>query len=702
MPLLILLALEGGARLWSAPEADSEDPFLGFTGQRPLFEPDPVAPDTLITARGKRRWFNAERFPREKGPTTTRIFCLGGSTVYGHPYDAAVAFPRGLGVILDHAEPSRRHEVLNCGGISYASYRLTHIAEEVARYDPDAIVVLTGHNEFLERRSYPDLVDGRSGVLRIRRVLAGSRLYTLLRNRVVSMRDLAGNGKGERDRLGPEVVAALDRSAGLDLYHRDEHFREGALIHFDHNLRSLVEMARTAGARIVLVTPASNLADFSPFKSEHGEGLSAEEVAACEVAVAGARESLDRGKTSAAMEALEAVDDLDCAELQYARGRALRAEGRFDDADEAFFAAREADVAPLRAPAAFVDAVRRVAAELEVPLVDPVAALADSARRSAKLSSPGERYFLDHVHPRAEIHRMIAEGAAAALVGERVVRPEVKDWTPAASRPVYRERILDRIDPLAAARCDLNLAKTLSWAGKQAEARPFALAAAKMLTHDADAQYTAGVAQLFAGEEAESLFRGALEIDPGHARARSNLGALLAKRGESEAAMAELRRAARDDTTHVSSLLSLASILRERGRSRQAVEVLLEAVERDPTDPVTRGGLGGLYLQMGLFDRALFELQEAVERAPGNAASRNNLGMALCAAERFEEAVRAYERSLEIEPNDARVLVNLAIALNHVGEEARVLDLLDRAEKLRPGDSLIGRVREEIGIGEGR
>ena len=599
-------------------------------------------------------------------------------------------------MILDDAEPSRRHEVLNCGGISYASYRLTHIAEEVVAYEPDAIVVLTGHNEFLERRSYPELVDGQRGVLRIRRILAGSRLYTFMRDRLVSMRDRAESGSGERDRLGPEVVAALDRSAGLELYHRDERFREGALAHFDHNLRALVEMARAAGARIVLVTPASNLADFSPFKSEHGRGLTPEEVAACDVAVGAAREALGGGRPLAALAALEGVDDPDCAELQYVRGRALRGAGRLDEADAAFFAAREADVAPLRAPATFVEAVRRVAAELDVPLVDPVAALADSARHSAKLSSPGERHFLDHVHPRAEIHRMIAEGIAAALVDESVVSPDEERWTPAAARPAYRERILASIDPVAAARCDLNLAKTLSWAGKQAEARPFALAAAEMLAGDADAQYTAAVAQMFAGEEAESLFRRALDIDPGHARARSNLGALLAQRGEPEAAMAELRRAARDDTTHVSPLLSLASILRERGRLRQAVEVLLDAVRRDPTNPVARGGLGELYLQMGLVDRALVELREAADRAPGNAAHQSNLGLALASATRFEEAAGAYERALEITPNDARVLVNLAVALSQLGANARALDLLERAGELRPDDVVVGRVREEV------
>ncbi len=695
LPLLVLVVAEGALRVVAPPAPEAADPYLGFSGLSPLFVPDPEDRAALSTAPAKRRWFNEQSFPRVKGERTTRIFCLGGSTVYGHPYDAAVAFPRGLELILDHAEPGVRHQVLNCGGISYASYRLTHIAAEIAAYEPDAVVILTGHNEFLERRSYPDLAAGGSGSARVRGLLGRMRLYGLLREGLLALRDRPEGDLGARDRLGGEVVAMLDRSAGLDLYHRDPPFRAQVLAHFEHNLRVLVDTARGCGAALVLVTPAANLADFSPFKSEHGGGLSAAAAADCEAALARAGEALEAGRPEQALAQLDAVDDPGYAELHYLRGRALRALGRLEAAGAAFGRAREEDVAPLRAPAAFVAAARRVAAELRVPLVDPVAALADSARRATGLESPGSRYFLDHVHPRPEIHRAIAEGVAAELVGAGLVRPAAPDWSPAAARPAYRRRILDAIDPVRAARCDLNLAKTLSWAGKQAEARPFALSAAAVLAQDADAQYTAGVAQMFAGEDAEALFRGALALDPGHARARSNLGALLAGRGETDAAKAELRRAARDDSSYVSPLLSLASLLSRQGRKREAIEALREAQRRDPTDPAVRGGLGALYLELGLTERALSELRQAARRAPRDAAIQSNLGLALAAAERHDEALQAYRRALDLGGEDARMLVNYAIALERSGDRARAREVLERARALRPDDPVIERLAGE-------
>ena len=52
------------------------------------------------------------------------------------------------------ADPSRRWEVINAGGISYASYREAKLVEEIARYQPDLVLVYSGHNEFLEERTY--------------------------------------------------------------------------------------------------------------------------------------------------------------------------------------------------------------------------------------------------------------------------------------------------------------------------------------------------------------------------------------------------------------------------------------------------------------------------------------------------------------------------------------------------------------------
>ena len=49
--------------------------------------------------------------------------------------------------------------MINAGGISYASYRVAVVIKELARYEPDLFIIYTGHNEFLEERTYRTLIE---------------------------------------------------------------------------------------------------------------------------------------------------------------------------------------------------------------------------------------------------------------------------------------------------------------------------------------------------------------------------------------------------------------------------------------------------------------------------------------------------------------------------------------------------------------
>jgi hypothetical protein len=91
---------------------------------------------------------------------------MGGSTTYGHPYEDPTSFCGWLRELLNAAAPDHRWEVVNAGGISYASYRVALLMEELAGYQPDLFIIYSGHNEFLERRSYPQIsrCRGRFGV----------------------------------------------------------------------------------------------------------------------------------------------------------------------------------------------------------------------------------------------------------------------------------------------------------------------------------------------------------------------------------------------------------------------------------------------------------------------------------------------------------------------------------------------------------
>ena len=60
----------------------------------------------------------------------------------------------------------------------------------------------------------------------------------------------------------------MHRSAGPASYERDDQLARRIDEHYRLSLERIVSIARDAGAEVILVTPASNLKDFPPFKSE--------------------------------------------------------------------------------------------------------------------------------------------------------------------------------------------------------------------------------------------------------------------------------------------------------------------------------------------------------------------------------------------------------------------------------------------------
>jgi hypothetical protein len=72
---IFFLLLEGGLALFGIkPVLQTEDPFVGFASNAPLFVPLPGSKggQILATAPNKKDYFNRQSFPREKGPGTFR------------------------------------------------------------------------------------------------------------------------------------------------------------------------------------------------------------------------------------------------------------------------------------------------------------------------------------------------------------------------------------------------------------------------------------------------------------------------------------------------------------------------------------------------------------------------------------------------------------------------------------------------------
>ena len=151
-------------KLMSSP-VENRDPFVGFDSVPLLLQQKDVDgrliaktnPDKLI-------WFNEQQFPIEKSKHTVRVACVGGSTTYGRPFDDHTSFVGYLRELLPVMAPEANWEVINAGGISYASYRVAAVMEELSQYEVDFFVVYTGQNEFLEWRTYGKLMDGPSAI----------------------------------------------------------------------------------------------------------------------------------------------------------------------------------------------------------------------------------------------------------------------------------------------------------------------------------------------------------------------------------------------------------------------------------------------------------------------------------------------------------------------------------------------------------
>jgi tetratricopeptide (TPR) repeat protein len=585
--------LEGGlALLGVKPVTQTEDPFVGFAANVPLFVPaqgsDP--PGTMVTAANKLRWFNKQAFPREKATDAYRIFCLGGSTTYGRPYSDLTSFAGWLRELLPAADQSKTWEVINAGGISYASYRVAHLMEELITYQPDLFIIYTGHNEFLEERTYRELRETPALIQSAASLLAQTRTWTMMNDVLQSAGLAAQSENADRDTLSAEVDTRLGRSIGPESYTRDDPLRRQVLEHYRISLGRMVELAQTVGAQVLFVTPASNLKDSSPFKSEHTDNLTSQARQQAEELLLQARSAIQQEAWKSALALLDKAIAIDPrnAELHYRRGKVLLALNRDQEAAVALRRARDEDVCPLRALTPMREIVTEVAQENGVPCVDYVGLLAQRMQSEFGQPVPGKELFLDHVHPTIEGHKILALALIRAMDDQGLVRPGT-DWGQPSIDQVT-QKIEDRVDQETQGQALANLARVLFWAGKEEEANRLANQAMKTAGNalqvainatDTLVKYSLRHGEL---EHAHRQLNAALASAPGAAELHLKLGKLLGKRPylQLARAAAHLLWSCQQMPNNDAAYQLFGQAMAWRGRPRIAASSLRRALQINP------------------------------------------------------------------------------------------------------------------------
>ncbi len=192
-------------------------------------------------------------------------------------------------------------------------------------------------------------------------------------------------------------------------------------------------------------------------------------------------------------------------------------------------------------------------------------------------------------------------------------------------------------------------------------------------------------------KNSETLWRGALELDPDCMICHNNLGSALLERKQYREAEAEYRRALalRPGRGPTHNNLGTALVFQERyGEAEQEFK---EALRLQPTLTGAMANLGAVYGRQDRYEEAVTMLRQAYREKPDFPDLRRNLGQALRGrgaelgrAGRTAEALALFREAVEIWPDDPDTWSFFGQALLREGKPADAADALRRSVTLSP------------------
>ena len=255
--LLFLALLEGGLRLYDWLRAGT--PVAPPDPLDVLYAPHPYLPIALKPSSDYRDNDTAGhinslglRGPERsasKPPGVFRVICVGGSTTFGAGIIGdEKTYPARLEAHLSALCPGRRFEVWNAGVPGYTTAEnVIYLSLRLVDFQPDLVVLYEGYNDFKPNRT-PGF---RSDYSHWRdRAAPPPRPSTLERLRIhQKLRSFADRHFGSR------AAEVRDPRTGERMKRYDSVGEDG-LAAFRRNLRTMISVARSAGARTALATSA--------------------------------------------------------------------------------------------------------------------------------------------------------------------------------------------------------------------------------------------------------------------------------------------------------------------------------------------------------------------------------------------------------------------------------------------------------------
>ena len=139
--------------------------------------------------------------------------------------------------------------------------------------------------------------------------------------------------------------------------------------------------------------------------------------------------------------------------------------------------------------------------------------------------------------------------------------------------------------------------------------------------------------------------------EPKNADSHCKLAIALAERGDIASAIDSYRTAIQIEPNHLAASSNLGSIYRSIGNFEQAFTIFKNIVDIFPNDISAYINLGALYKQDGNLSKAERTFQKAVTLLPLNSEAYFNLGNALRYEGDVNISIECYEKAIKIKPN---------------------------------------------------
>src|SRR5262245_18413976 len=270
-------------------------------------------------------------FAAHKTPGAYRIFVVGESSAEGVPYGPSLAFSSWLARRLAAEASGVRWEVVNAALAGAQSWSELMVVHDLARYEPDLLIVYLGHNEIGTRFSASGRHSFTATRIALHERLGDLHLYRALVG-VLPAATRARLHVNPIDNDRPEEAFAV-LPKGSERVYATPADRALAVALYRNRLTEMVRTMRAVGARTMLLTLSQNFSDFAPVVSRHRAGLRPDEKAEWRRAVRMGDAFAPRD-CAAALDAWTRAEVLDggFAALEYRMATCERELGRLDAA----------------------------------------------------------------------------------------------------------------------------------------------------------------------------------------------------------------------------------------------------------------------------------------------------------------------------------------------------------------------------------